>query len=269
MRLWFAYFKMKFLNEIQYKISALAGIATQFAFGFMYIMLFTSFINGSDPSNTVFSKQIVTYIWLQQAFYALFAFWSIDKDVFESISSGNLAYELTRPVKLYDIWFVKTLGLKIGRTILRVVPIFLICMLPILGEFRMALPVTAMAGFWFIITMIFSIILFLSYIMIIYIITITAISAQGVKMVFSLIGDFFSGGLIPIVLMPGVMQTILKYTPFYYVQNIPFNIYNGYISGNLEIIKIMGMQIFWIIVLISFGKWLMNRSMKKVVIQGG
>ena len=268
MRLYIAYFKIKFLNEIQYKVAALAGIATQFAWGFMYIMLFTTFINNSD-TNTISSNQIVTYIWLQQAFYMLFAFWSIDKDILESISSGNLAYELTKPVNLYDIWFIKTLALKVGKTVLRALPIFLICSLPLLGEFSMTAPVSIVAAIWFIITMILSTILLLSYIMIIYIITITAISPLGVKITFSLIGDFFSGGLIPIPLMPDVIQKILKCTPFYYIQNIPFNIYNGYISGNLEIIKIIGIQIFWIVVLIVFGKWIMNKSMKKVVIQGG
>jgi len=268
MRLYLAYFKMKFLNEIQYKVAALAGIATQFAWGFMYIMLFTTFINNSD-TNSISSIQIVTYIWLQQAFYMLFAFWSVDKDIFDSITTGNLAYELTKPVDLYDIWFVKTFALKIAKTALRALPIFLICMLPLLGEFTMTAPVSILAAIWFIITMIFSTILLLSYIMIIYVITITAISPLGVKITFSLIGDFFSGGLIPIPLMPDIVQTVLKYTPFYYIQNIPFNIYNGYISDNLEIIKIIGIQVFWIVILIAFGKWLMNRSMKKVVIQGG
>jgi ABC-2 type transport system permease protein len=268
MRIYLAYFKMKFLNEMQYKVAALAGIATQFAWGFMYIMLFTTFINNSD-TNSISSAQIVTYIWLQQAFYMLFAFWSVDKDIFDSITTGNLAYELTKPVDLYDIWFVKTLALKVAKTALRALPIFVICMLPFLGEFTMTAPISITAAFWFVITMIFSTILLLSYIMIIYVITITAISPLGVKITFSLIGDFFSGGLIPIPLMPDIVQTILKYTPFYYIQNIPFNIYNGYISGNLEIIKIIGIQIFWIVILISFGKWIMNKSMKKVVIQGG
>jgi ABC-2 type transport system permease protein len=69
--------------------------------------------------------------------------------------------------------------------------------------------------------------------------------------------------------MPDILQNILKFTPFYYIQNIPFNIYNGYISSNIEIVKIIGIQIFWIAALMLFGKFLMNKSMKKVVIQGG
>lgn len=268
MRIYLAYFKMKFLNELQYKVAALAGIGTQFAFGFMYIMLYTTFINGSDISG-VSSNQIVTYIWLQQAFFALFAFWAMDKDIFESITSGNLAYELTKPVKLYNIWFVKTLALKVGKVALRALPILVVGLLPFMGEFQMTAPVSVLAAIYFVITMILSATILISYMMLVYIITITAISPMGVKMTFSLLGDFCSGAVIPIMLMPNIVQTILKFTPFYYVQNIPFNIYNGYISGNLEITKIIGIQIFWIIALILFGKWLMRKSLKKVIIQGG
>lgn len=268
MKTYLAYFKIKFLNELQYKVAALAGIGTQFAFGFMYIMLYTTFINGSDISS-VSSSQIVTYIWLQQAFFVLFAFWSMDKDIFESITSGSLAYELTKPVKLYDIWFVKTLALKVGKVALRAVPILVVGLLPFMGSFQMAAPVSILATIYFLITMVLSTIIIISYMSIVYVIAITAISPFGIKMTFSLVGDFCSGAVIPIMLMPNIVQTILKFTPFYYVQNVPFNIYNGYISGNLEIIKIIGIQIFWIITLILFGKWIMRKSLKKVIIQGG
>ena len=39
MNYYFSYFKIKFLNEIQYKVAAFAGVCTQIAWGAMYIML--------------------------------------------------------------------------------------------------------------------------------------------------------------------------------------------------------------------------------------
>lgn len=271
MRIYLAFLKIKFLNELQYKVAALAGIATQFAWGFMYIMLYTTFLNNSSINtlNTISSTQIVTYIWLQQAFFVLFGFWNVDKEIFDNITTGNLAYELTKPIDLYNIWFIKTLSFKLSKVALRALPILLICSIPLLGEFTMAAPVSFLAGFYFLITLCFSTILIISYILLIYVITIKAISPMGVRLSFCLFADFFSGALIPIPLMPDMVQKIIKFTPFYYIQNIPFNIYNGYIHGNLEIIKIIGIQIFWIIVLILLGKLLMHKSLKKVVIQGG
>ena len=43
MSYYFSYLKIKFLNEIQYKVAAFAGICTQFAWGAMYIMLYSVF----------------------------------------------------------------------------------------------------------------------------------------------------------------------------------------------------------------------------------
>ena len=81
-----AYFKIKFLNEIQYKIAAFAGILTQFAWGGMYIMLYSAFLaDGSASDYTI--PQMCTYIWLSQAFFALFNIWTLDKDIIESARS--------------------------------------------------------------------------------------------------------------------------------------------------------------------------------------
>ena len=128
-KIYIAYFKIKFLNEIQYKIAAFAGVVTQFVWGGMYIMLYTAFLkNGSSSDYTV--AQISTYIWLQQAFYVLFNIWSIDNDILEQCENGSIAMELIRPVNLYSIWHAKTLGKKIAMVTLRAIPIIIICSSP-------------------------------------------------------------------------------------------------------------------------------------------
>ena len=83
LKTYFAYFKIKFLNEIQYKIAAIAGIFTQFAWGGMYIMLYSAFLSDGSASDYTI-PQMCTYIWLGQAFYSIFSIWSLDKDMLES-----------------------------------------------------------------------------------------------------------------------------------------------------------------------------------------
>lgn len=43
MRTYFSIFKLKFINSLQYRISAIAGTLTQICFGLMYVLLFTAF----------------------------------------------------------------------------------------------------------------------------------------------------------------------------------------------------------------------------------
>ena len=43
MTTYFSLLKMRFLNSLQYRAAALAGIATQFGFGFMFISQYLAF----------------------------------------------------------------------------------------------------------------------------------------------------------------------------------------------------------------------------------
>ena len=232
---YFAYFKIKFLNEIQYKVAAIAGVLTQLAWGAMYIMLYTVFINQSS-NQTMTISQMSTYIWIQQGLYMLFNFWSMDKGILEQIQDGSISMELIKPIGLYKIWHAKTLGRKVALVILRIIPLIIVCNILPLGIYGFSGPVSLKAGILFFISLVLSTLLVLSYIMIIYIAVIFAKSSKGIKMVFQLFAEFFSGASIPLAFMPEFVINILKFTPFYYMQNLPFNIYIGYVTNDKEII---------------------------------
>jgi len=267
-KIYLSYFKIKFNNEIQYKTAAIAGIITQFAWGAMYIMLYSTFLkNGSDTDMTI--SQMSTYIWLQQAFYMLYNTWSLEKDVLEGIQTGNVAMELIRPVNLYEIWHSKTLSKKIAMCTLRAIPLIIIIMLLPLGEYKMMLPTNFMAFILFCITFILSVLLMMSYVMIMYATIMYTIGSNGIKIIFQLANEFLGGAIIPISFMPEIMVRVLKFTPFYYMQNIPFNIYTGYYKNYNEIFLGIIIQIIWILILTILGKKLINRRVKKIVVQGG
>ena len=56
--------------------------------------------------------------------------------------------------------------------------------------------------------------------------------------------------------------------PFQYVSDLPFRIYVGNIGLQEGLIGLI-IQIIWIIILITLGYILMQKSLKKVVVQGG
>lgn len=267
-KIYLAYFKMKFLNEIQYKTAAIAGVLTQFAWGGMYIMLYTAFLkNGTSADYTI--PQMATYIWLQQGLLILYNSWTVDKDTIEECETGQISMELVRPINLYSIWHAKTLGKKVAASLLRLIPIVIICSLPFLGQYKLMAPVNASAFILFLITLILSVILMMSNLLIMYIVIMKNMSSKGIRSAFRIVIEFLSGGDIPLAFMPELMIKIIKFTPFYYMQNVPFNIYNGYISNTNEIIEIIFIQIIWIIVLTFIGKISMSKQLKTIVVQGG
>ena len=68
-----AFFRLHFTMGLQYRTAAFAGIATQFVWGAMEILMFRAFYqtpdNGSFPMTF---EATCAYVWMQQAFLALF-----------------------------------------------------------------------------------------------------------------------------------------------------------------------------------------------------
>ncbi|MDE6890335.1 MAG: ABC transporter permease, partial [Lachnospiraceae bacterium] len=87
-----SFFRMRFAVGLQYRIAALAGAVTQFAWGFMEIMIFKAFYRADASSFPMSFQAAVSYVWLQQAFLALLAAWMMDNEIFHTIVSGNVAY---------------------------------------------------------------------------------------------------------------------------------------------------------------------------------
>ena len=138
-----------------------------------------------------------------------------------------------------------------------------------LGIYGFSRPANFKAGILFVITLTLATLLVMAYIMIIYIAVIFTTSPRGIKMVFQLVAEFFSGLVIPLAFMPDKIVKILKFTPFYYMQNLPFNIYIGYTTDDNEIYLSIIVQILWIIALTFLGKRILNKKIKKIEIQGG
>jgi ABC-2 type transport system permease protein len=76
------------------------------------------------------------------------------------------------------------------------------------------------------------------------------------------------GALIPIPLMPPALQRVLAFLPFRYMADFPFRIYSGSIAGSAALMG-LGIQAFWLILLIFAGSRAFAGIQKRIVVQGG
>ncbi|WP_032123047.1 ABC transporter permease [Clostridium amazonitimonense] len=267
MRAYVSFFKMKFIHGLQYRAAAYAGVATQFAWGFMYIMLYSTFYSSNPQNAPMEFSQLSSYIWLQQAFLALFMTWFLDNEIFDLIAKGNVSYELCRPLDIYNMWFAKNCANRISKAILRCFPILIIAyLLP--KPYNFNLPNSYASGILFILSMVLAFIVVISYSMLIYILTFYTISPMGVRLTLVMIADFLSGGLVPLPFLPQWLTKYIYLSPFGSMQNVPFRIYSGNISLK-EATFAMVLQVFWAVVLIVIGKVMISKTLKRVVVQGG
>lgn len=267
MRMYYSMFKIRFVRGLQYRAAALAGVGTQFFFGMMYIMIFTAFYGSSDVVQPVSLEQQVQFVWLRQAMLALFVMWYKDAEIIDSIMNGDVAYELCRPTRIYNLWFAKIQGRRLAGACLRSFPILVIAFL-LPGPYNLILPTDVWRIVLFILTLVLGSLLSTGIMILIYTTVFHTLSPAGSIMIFSTIDEFLSGGIIPIPLMPEAIKNITYILPFRYTFDLPFRIFSGNI-GMTEALISIPIQIIWFIVIIFLGKLFMRKSMKKIVIQGG
>lgn len=268
MRAYLNYFKLRVITNLQYRSAALAGIATQLFFGFLFIMLYLALYESNTGVNAPMDwNTLVSYLWLQQAFYAITYPYLKDNELLNMISNGNLAYELIRPQNFYFKFYTKMLAERIVATLLRCLPILIIGML-LPYPYKLSLPPTVGNFLMFISSLIISCLLVTSLSLIVHIITMFTIDSRGITSAYSMIAEVFMGLIIPIPFFPLWMKKIANVLPFRFIGDFPYRAY----SGSIDIIEgktlLIG-SIIWMTISIIFGYLLSKYALKKAVIQGG
>jgi len=262
-----SFFRIRFTTGLQYRAAALASVATQFAWGILYILLYQAFYESDPNAADMTFQQLVDYMWLRQAFLALFATWVHDREVTNVLQDGAVAYEMVRPVDIYWMWYVKSFSLRVSRAALRCAPILLIAFL-MPQPYRMGLTPDLPTCLAFLLSMFLATGVTLAFLMLLYTMNIYTISSIGLRNIFVFAADFLCGGILPIPMMPDGMQRVLNVLPFAAMQNMPLRIYSGNIAG-LDILTSILFQLFWLSVLICAGKLMMRSAQKHIVVQGG
>ena len=262
-----ALFRIRFTNSLQYRVAAYAGLVTQFAFGFMFILAFAAFYRTNPNAFPMTFQQTVSYIWLQQAFIAIFFLWFYEYSIFESVESGAIAYEMVRPMDLYSRWFCMTGANRIARTLLRCAPLIVVALI-LPHPYRLVIPLDAVRLGLFLFSMVLTLGVVLSFSMLIYISAFYTINSTGTRLIVAVAADFLSGGTVPIPFFPETVRTIVELLPFGSMQNMPLLIFSGHVYGAAAA-RGIGLQLFWLVALVIIGRFWMGRALKRVVTQGG
>lgn len=267
MKKYISFFRLRLVTGLQYRTAALAGMITQFFWGFMEIMVFHAFYEADPLAYPMTMEATASYVWLQQAFLAFFGAWMFEGEIFDIISNGNLAYELCRPIHIYDMWFARSVAHRLSRALLRCIPILVVAaFLP--GGYGLGLPASGTAFVWFVVTLLFGLLVMVSLNMLVYVCSLFTVSGDGLRILFCSVVEFFSGQIIPLPFFPERVQRLLELNPFASMGNVPFRIYGGNLAGQ-EMTRAVVIQVIWLAALVLLGRLLAARGERRAVVQGG
>ena len=267
-----AAFASRFLQMLQYRTAALAGFATQCWWGGIKVMVLAAFYGGASMAAAPMSlAQAVSYTWLAQGLLALLP-WLGDPEVALAVRTGAVAYDRLRPVDAYALWFARSAGWIAARVLprLALMAVFAAIALPLAGwgDWAWKPPASAAAAVAFLASAVLALLLSASMVMLLNIAAAAALDERGINALAAPVVIVFSGNLLPLVLLPDAWQTALLLQPLAGVVDIPARLYFGLMSSAQALVG-LGLQCFWLVALVALGHQAMDRTMRKLEVQGG
>lgn len=263
MNAYLAIFKARFATLFQYRAAALAGLLTQVFWGLLEVMILWGFYAQSTTVQPITFSEATTFVWLGQAFLQLVP-WNIGRELDAQVRSGNIVYELLRPINLYWLCYSRALAMRVVPTLLRCLPLLILAYL----FFDLPLPESFFAALFFLASLIFSALLSAAITTLVMISLFWTISGEGILRLMPGLSTLLTGLAVPLPLFPTWLQPFISLQPFRGIIDIPVRLYLGIIPAN-EAFYYLFFQSAWIAIFIFLGKLLMQKALSRIVIQGG
>ncbi len=270
-RPYLAFFAARFRSQLQYRAAAWAGVVTQIFFGLVSVMVLVAFYRAAGTDAPLTQSQSVSYVWLGQALLLILPF-RLDPELREMIQTGDVAYELARPVFLPLSWFARGVADRVAPALLRALPQFAFSMLilPWIGWEEIALvpPASAAAFGLFLVSAVLGSLVAAAIGLIAAATLFWTIAGHGTSILVQTIVWVLSGVSIPLPLYPEWFQPVIRALPFRAMLDTPFQIYLGTTEASAVGGELL-MQLFWAVGLFVLAWILIGRGSRRVVVQGG
>lgn len=221
--------------------------------------------SGTDVVNGMTFYDTMIYLILATAifnFLEMFIIW----DMSRMVQSGEIVMHLLKPMKyrLYTFWSYS--GSHISLFFLTFLPTFIVVMIVTKGAIPLGWNLLG-----FIVSLVLALIINFNIEMLVAPICLYTESTWGINIVKETIVLLLSGATIPLVFFPESFRKVVEFLPFRAVYDIPLIILlkkDG--SDNLEgLLPLIGLQLFWCVVLIIAGNLFWNHAVKRITVNGG
>ncbi len=260
-----ALIRLAFQRQFAYRAANLAGLATNAFFGLLRAaMLIGLFKAQSAGRVSGYSLQdAITYTGLTQAllaYVAIFSWW----DLMQSIRTGEIASDLTRPMDYFGYWCARDIGRAAAQLLWRGLPMIGLYAL----VYRISLPPSWEHWLALIPTLFLALLVSFGWRFLVSLAAFWTQDAIGVGRAAWGLSTFLSGFLMPIAFFPDWMANAMKWTFFPAMINTPVEVYLGLVSGP-ALWRALTEQALWVVILYILGQAVLAAGVRKLVIQGG
>lgn len=263
MRLFVEIVYLALRRQLTYRAAMWAGLATNVFFGLLRAFIMIALYGARGEVGGLTLQDAITYTALSQAIIAylsIFGWWA----VMESVNSGEVAADMLRPMSYLRFWMGVDLGRALVNLVLRGATILLLYSLVV----KLSLPTALWQWLAFFIALLLSWLVSFSWRFLINLAAFWTPNARGIGRFGFGIVWVLSGFYMPLNLYPEWFRLLCEMTPFPAMVSTPLQIFLGTLNSS-ELLWAMANQLFWAIALLATAQIVLNRGVRRLVIQGG
>ncbi|WP_232697563.1 ABC transporter permease [Brevibacillus daliensis] len=246
--------------NLQYRMAHLVHNLGSCIFCFVYMAIWTGILSGREEMSPYGLQELLFYLTSTQCLLWLTTFLSPGLQIHLWVRSGDVSMYLARPVHFYLYTISQEMGRISYNFFYRSIPIYLILGFAV-GFHTPDEPLTLL---WYALSSLFAIIIGLNFF---YIVGITSFWTTEVRWAMYLNQSLIlmlGGQMLPLEFYPEPFASILINLPFASILYIPSMILLEKLSYDM-----LGLQLFWCVVLIAFNVTVTQFARRRVEIQGG
>ena len=263
MRAYLSVFRMRWKMELQYRGAVVGGVICQMFFGLILIALYRALYAGKPQAMSLSS--VTTYVWLQQAFFRMLL--ASDADLLDKIRTGNIAYDLCRPLQLYGYYYSRIMAQKLLGSLLRAAPMLVFAALLPEG-WGICLPASLPAFCAAVFGLFLGLLCMCALENVTMGFTMRTLDSRGMQAMLNLLMMILSGNILPLTLFPDSWQRVITALPYAQLLDAPIRLYTGERALSAAP-GVLVMQIVWAAAIVGLGLLLWRSNQKKMILQGG
>jgi len=224
-------------------------------------LLFLAFLQGvfqhTDRLNTWTLSSVMSYYFLLIVAAAVLMTHPEVPIFRDDIEKGELAGRLLKPLSYYWQRFNAELPVRIFQGIVGIILCFLLALLyHTVLQFSLSWETFLLA----LVIIAFAYLICFTFKMILAITALWTTETRGAQELVEILIFIFAGYVVPVNLLPGILENIAYTLPFAYIIYYPVVAIQGKLSVN-ELLHVIGIQILWLVVLSVLFRFLWKRGL--------
>jgi ABC-2 type transport system permease protein len=262
-RLYYEVAKRAFARHLTYRAANLAGLTTNSFFGIMRSYLFIALYAQREIEAGWTLDNALTFVWIGQALLMPIYIWGW-YEIALSIRSGDVVSDLSKPFDYYAFWLGQDAGRALYHLLSRGVPTLLVGVV----LFRIDLTGDPVRWLLFVLSVVLAIWISFGLRFIMNISTFWLLDYRGAGLLLMFASSFFSGLLVPLNYWPDGARQVAGWLPFAGMIQAPVEVFIGTASG-ADLAALLVFQLSWGVALMLVGRLMLDRGVRKVIVQGG